>query len=80
VCPQSARSAVLRRTRTSGWIVVYDQQSDDFDLSIPESLALTLSTRLSCTALASCQADDDVLGLALKWHSLRTICILAERI
>jgi hypothetical protein len=50
---------------TSGWIVVYDQQTDDFDLSILASLALTLSTRLSCTALASCNADDDVLWLAL---------------
>jgi hypothetical protein len=49
----------------SGWIVVYDQQTDDFDLSILESLALTLSARLSCTALASCNADDDVLWLAL---------------
>jgi hypothetical protein len=50
---------------TSGWIVVYDQQTDEFDLSILESLALTLSTRLSSTALASCNADDDVLWLAL---------------
>jgi hypothetical protein len=50
---------------TAGWIVVYDQQSDEFDLGILESLALTLSTRLSCTALASCNADDDVLWLAL---------------
>ncbi len=49
----------------SGWIVVYDQQTDDFDLGILESLALTLSTRFSCTALASCNADDDVLWLAL---------------
>jgi hypothetical protein len=49
----------------SGWIVVYDQQCDEFDLGILESLALTLSTRLSCTALASCNADDDVLWLAL---------------
>ena len=49
----------------SGWIVIYDQQTDDFDLGILESLALTLSTRLSCTALASCNADDDVLWLAL---------------
>lgn len=49
----------------SGWIVVYDQQTDEFDLGILESLALTLSTRLSCTALASCNADDDVLWLAL---------------
>jgi hypothetical protein len=50
---------------TSGWIVVYDQQTDEFDLGILESLALTLSTRLGCTALASCNADDDVLWLAL---------------
>src|SRR5271168_3145502 len=48
---------------TSGWIVVYDQQTDKFDLSILESLALTLSTRLSCTALASFNADDDILWL-----------------
>jgi hypothetical protein len=50
---------------TMGWIVVYDQQTDEFDLGILESLALTLSTRLACTALASCNADDDVLWLAL---------------
>jgi hypothetical protein len=50
---------------TLGWVVVYDQQTDEFDLGILESLALTLSTRLSCTALASCNADDDVLWLAL---------------
>jgi hypothetical protein len=48
-----------------GWIVVYDQQTDEFDLGILESLALTLSTRLACTVLASCNADDDVLWLAL---------------
>src|SRR5271155_2176677 len=50
---------------TSGWIVVYDQQTDEFELGILESLALSLSTRLACTALASCNADDDVLWLAL---------------
>jgi hypothetical protein len=50
---------------TGGWIVVYDQQTDEFDLGILESLALTLSARLSCTTLASCDADDDVLWLAL---------------
>jgi hypothetical protein len=49
----------------SGWVVVYDQQTDEFDLGILESLALTLSTRLSCITLASCNADDDVLWLAL---------------
>ena len=50
---------------TSNWIVVYDQQTDEFDPGILESLALTLSTRLSCTALASCNADDDILWLPL---------------
>jgi hypothetical protein len=50
---------------TSGWVVVYDQQTDEFDLGILESLTLTLSARLSCIALASCNADDDVLWLAL---------------
>lgn len=50
---------------TSGWVVVYDQECDKFDLGILESLALTLSTRLSCTALASCNADDDVLWLGV---------------
>jgi hypothetical protein len=50
---------------TLGWVVVYDQQTDEFDLDILESLSLTLSTRLTCTALASCNADDDVLWLAL---------------
>jgi hypothetical protein len=49
----------------SGWVVVYDQQTDEFDLGILDSLALTLSTRLSCITLASCNADDDVLWLAL---------------
>jgi hypothetical protein len=49
----------------SGWIVVYDQETDEFDLGVLESLALTLCTRLSCVALASCNADDDVLWLAV---------------
>jgi hypothetical protein len=48
-----------------GWIIVYDQESDKFDLNELESLALTLSTRLSCLALASFNADDDILWLGL---------------
>lgn len=48
-----------------GWIVVYDRQCDEFDLNVLESLALTLSTRLACTALASFNADDDVLWLGV---------------
>jgi hypothetical protein len=48
-----------------GWIVIYDQESDNFDLNELESLALTISARLSCTALASFNADDDVLWLGI---------------
>jgi len=48
-----------------GWIIVYDQESDKFDLNELESLALTLSTRLQCPALASFNADDDVLWLGI---------------
>ncbi|HYL86610.1 MAG TPA: hypothetical protein VE263_20465 [Candidatus Angelobacter sp.] len=51
-----------------GWIIVYDQESDKFDLNELESLALTLSARLSCLALASFNADDDVLWLGLYDH------------
>lgn len=46
----------------NGWIV-YDQESDKFDLNELESLTKTLSARLSCTALASFNADDDVVWL-----------------
>lgn len=47
------------------WIIVYDQDTDKLDLNELESLALTISTRLSCTALASFNADDDVLWLGI---------------
>src|SRR5579863_1144788 len=57
---------------SAGWLVVYDQQTDEFDLDTLESLTLTLSTRLSCTALASFNADDDVLWLALYENGNRT--------
>src|SRR6266849_10430777 len=49
----------------NGWIIIYDQETDKFDLNELESLALTISTRLSCTALASFNADDDVLWLGI---------------
>lgn len=49
----------------SGWIIIYDQETDKFDLNELESLALTVSTKLSCTALASFNADDDVLWLGI---------------
>jgi len=50
---------------TRGWITLYDQECDKFDLHVLESLALTISTRLSCTALASFNADDDILWLGV---------------
>ena len=50
---------------TGGWIILYDQECDKFDLDELESLALTISTRLSCTALASFNADDDILWLGV---------------
>ena len=50
---------------TGGWIILYDQECDKFDLDALESLTLTISTRLSCTALASFNADDDILWLGL---------------
>jgi len=48
-----------------GWIVIYDQESDKFDLNELESLALTISARLACIALATFNADDDVLWLGI---------------
>ena len=56
----------------SNWCTVYDQECDRFDLDVLESLALTLSTRLNCTALASFNADDDVLWLGIYENGNRT--------
>src|SRR5712671_6006638 len=50
---------------TGGWIILYDQECDKFDLDVLESLALTISTRLSWTALATFNADDDILWLGV---------------
>ena len=55
-----------------GWVVIYDQECDKFDLDELESLALTISTRLSCTALASFNADDDVLWIGAFEAGTRT--------
>jgi hypothetical protein len=49
----------------AGWVVLYDQECDKFDLNSLESLALTISTRLSCTTFASFNADDDILWLGV---------------
>src|SRR5258707_13107707 len=48
---------------TGGWIILYVQECDKFDLDVLESLALTISTRLSGTALATFNADADILWL-----------------
>lgn len=47
------------------WVIVYDQESDKFDLNELESLTKTLSMRLSCSALASFNADDDILWMGV---------------
>jgi hypothetical protein len=50
---------------TGGWIILYDRECDKFDLDLLESLALTISKQLSCTALGSFNADDDILWLGV---------------
>jgi hypothetical protein len=62
-----------------GWIVIYDQESDKFDLNELESLALTLSARLSCTALASFNADDDILWLGIYEGGKQTARYASEK-
>jgi len=62
-----------------GWIVLYDQECDNFDLDSLESLALTISTKLSCTALASFNADDDILWLGLYESGKLTTRYSSER-
>jgi hypothetical protein len=54
------------------WLVVFDQGCENFDLDTLESLALTLSTRLHCTALATFNADDDVLWFAIYENGQRS--------
>jgi hypothetical protein len=55
-----------------GWVVVFDQECEKFDLDTLESLALTLSTRLRCSAVACFNADDDVLWFAVYKSGERT--------
>jgi len=50
---------------TGGWIILYDQECEKFDPDLLQSLALTISTRLSCIALASFNADDGILWLGV---------------
>jgi hypothetical protein len=65
------RTAIVTPS-VDGWLVVYDQECDKFDLDILESLALTLSTHLQCTAIPCFNADDDVLWLAIYENGKRT--------
>ena len=61
---------------TGGWIIRYDQECEKFDLDLLQSPALTISTRLSCIALASCNADDDILWLGVYEDGKRPLGIL----
>ena len=56
----------------SGWVTVFDEECDKFDLDLLESLALTLSTELHCVALPCFNADDDVLWFAIYENGRRT--------
>ena len=56
----------------SGWVTVFDEECDQFDLDVLESLALTLSTELHCSALPSFNADDDILWLGIYENGRRT--------
>jgi len=58
------RSAIVSPTQ-SGWVTVFDEECDNFDLDVLESLALTLTTQLHCAALPCLNADDDVLWFAV---------------
>lgn len=63
----------------SNWCTLYDQECDRFDLDVLESLALTLSIRLNCTALATFNADDDVLWLGIYSSGDRTARYASSR-
>jgi hypothetical protein len=60
------------RSTSRRMAVVYDQECDKFDLDTLESLALTLSSRLQCTAMPCFNADDDVLWFAMYEGGRRT--------
>src|SRR5215472_11250833 len=65
--------------KSTGWVIVYDQESDKFDLNELESLAKTLSARLSCKAVASFNADDDVLWMGAYEEGNLTMRYASER-
>lgn len=61
---QLGRLAIVNPAE-NGWLTVFDEECDKFDLDLLESLALTLSNKHRCLALPCFNADDDILWLAL---------------
>ena len=55
-----------------GWVTVYDEECDKFDLDVLESLTLTLTNTLGCIGVSCFNADDDVLWLAVHDRGKRT--------
>src|SRR6266576_844713 len=60
----SAVVPMLRPTPADGSYCT-TRNAKTYDLDLLQSLALTISTRLSCIALASFNADDDILWLGV---------------
>lgn len=60
ILKQQSRSAYISPS-VNGYTVVFDEQCEDQDTSVLESLALELSKQLSCLALAILNHDDDIL-------------------
>jgi hypothetical protein len=71
VLGQLGRHAIVNPAQ-NGWVTVFDEQCDKFNLDVLESLALTLSADLHCCALPSFNADDDILWLGIYEHGRRT--------
>jgi hypothetical protein len=68
---QLGRRAIVNPAQ-EGWVTVFDEECEKFDLDAIESLALTLSTELHCTALPCLNADDDELWFAIYENGQRT--------
>jgi hypothetical protein len=64
VLGQLGRRAIVNPAQ-HGWVTVFDEECEKFDLDVLESLALTLSSELPCIALPCFNADDDVLWFAI---------------
>jgi hypothetical protein len=64
VSAMEGRSAIVTQEQ-DGFVVVYDEVSDDQDEQIIAALAEQLSSELNCTVLAVLNHDDDIL-----WYQL----------